>query len=207
MTIGRYVTTALVSIAAGVNADADEAVLYSSGPATITTNGSGTTFSVGNWPALEVVASVTGAVSGTTPTLNVVLDGFDAFGNAYYIGGFGTAITAAGNYSYAVGPGTGNEYNPPATAQVTWAVTGTTPSFGGVEITVYGRQAGGEAPGEQEGSQGTAAGVWAAPWPVTIPAGQVLVLDSAGPLYAALSGNLRAWVDGADDVGHASLAN
>ena len=40
-------------------------------------------------------------------------------------------------------------------------------------------------------------------------AGQPLCLDSAGPLYAALGGatNLRAWIDGQDNVGHWGLAN
>jgi hypothetical protein len=39
-------------------------------------------------------------------------------------------------------------------------------------------------------------------------AGTPLWLDSAGQLFAAIgSGNLRAWIDGTDDVGHASLSN
>lgn len=34
------------------------------------------------------------------------------------------------------------------------------------------------------------------------------MLDPAGPLYAAIgSGNLRAYIQGTDDVGHAALAN
>lgn len=40
-------------------------------------------------------------------------------------------------------------------------------------------------------------------------AGQPLWLDPAGQLYAALGGaaNLRAWIDGNDNVGHWGLAN
>lgn len=39
-------------------------------------------------------------------------------------------------------------------------------------------------------------------------AGQPLWLDTAGQLYAAIgSGNLRAWIDGQDDVGHWGLSN
>jgi hypothetical protein len=39
-------------------------------------------------------------------------------------------------------------------------------------------------------------------------AGQPLWLDSAGALYAAIGGgNLRAWIDGTDNVGHAALSN
>jgi hypothetical protein len=44
-------------------------------------------------------------------------------------------------------------------------------------------------------------------WPVTYLAGTPVVLDSAGPLYAAIgAGNLRAWAD-TDAVSHAALAN
>lgn len=50
--------------------------------------------------------------------------------------------------------------------------------------------------------------------PQTIPAGTVIVADSTvgttGPqlLYAAIgAANLRAYVQGQDDVGHAALAN
>ena len=43
----------------------------------------------------------------------------------------------------------------------------------------------------------------------TWQAGQPLVLDPAGQLYAALGGssNLRAWIDGTDNVSHFGLSN
>jgi hypothetical protein len=43
----------------------------------------------------------------------------------------------------------------------------------------------------------------------TWQAGQPLILDPAGLLYAALggTGNLRAWIDGTDNVSHFGLAN
>jgi hypothetical protein len=45
-------------------------------------------------------------------------------------------------------------------------------------------------------------------WPVTYKAGQVIVLDPAGALYATIgAGNLRAYVQGQDDRGGAALAN
>jgi hypothetical protein len=52
-------------------------------------------------------------------------------------------------------------------------------------------------------------------WPVTFVKGQVIYADSAGgsttgaqQLYNAIgAGNLRAYVQGQDDVGHAALAN
>lgn len=44
-------------------------------------------------------------------------------------------------------------------------------------------------------------------WPQTFIAGTPIVLDSASPLYTALSSNLRPYVQGQDDVGHAALGN
>jgi hypothetical protein len=46
-------------------------------------------------------------------------------------------------------------------------------------------------------------------WPVTYPQGTVLLLDTAGNLYAALNGAgaLRAFTDGTDTAGHQALAN
>jgi hypothetical protein len=45
-------------------------------------------------------------------------------------------------------------------------------------------------------------------WPVTFAKGQVIVLDPAGSVYAAIgAGNLRAYVQGSDDAGHQALAN
>jgi hypothetical protein len=42
----------------------------------------------------------------------------------------------------------------------------------------------------------------------TFIAGTVIVADPAGVLYTAIgAGNLRAFIDGTDDVGHAALAN
>ena len=43
---------------------------------------------------------------------------------------------------------------------------------------------------------------------VTFLRGTAIVLDPAGSLFAAIgAGNLRAWIDGQDVVGHASLSN
>jgi hypothetical protein len=45
-------------------------------------------------------------------------------------------------------------------------------------------------------------------WPMTYIKGTTIMLDPAGPVYAAIgAGNLRAWVQGQDDVGHGGLAN
>jgi len=45
-------------------------------------------------------------------------------------------------------------------------------------------------------------------FPQTFIKGTAIVLDPAGPLFAAIgAGNLRAYVQGQDDTGHAALAN
>lgn len=45
-------------------------------------------------------------------------------------------------------------------------------------------------------------------FPQTFLSGTAIVLDPAGPLFAAIgAGNLRAFAQGIDDVGHAALSN
>jgi hypothetical protein len=45
-------------------------------------------------------------------------------------------------------------------------------------------------------------------WPMTYLVGTAIILDPAGPLYAAIgAANLRAFTDGTDNVGHACLSN
>ena len=45
-------------------------------------------------------------------------------------------------------------------------------------------------------------------WPHTFIEGTAIVLDPAGPLFTAIgAGNLRAYTQGTDDVGHAALSN
>jgi hypothetical protein len=45
-------------------------------------------------------------------------------------------------------------------------------------------------------------------WPTTFAKGQLIVLDPAGSLFTAIgAGNLRAYVQGSDDVGHQGLGD
>jgi hypothetical protein len=54
---------------------------------------------------------------------------------------------------------------------------------------------------------GTPAGSYANV-PLTFLAGTAIVLDPAGALYAAIgAGNLRAFTQGTDNVGHVALSN
>ena len=55
------------------------------------------------------------------------------------------------------------------------------------------------------GNTSTSAG--AGYFPQTFPAGTPIILDPAGALYTALSGNLRPYVQGQDDRGGAALSN
>jgi hypothetical protein len=65
-----------------------------------------------------------------------------------------------------------------------------------------------------EPGTGGAAGFGGAPttggpvFPTTLIKGTAIMLDPAGPLYTQIgAGNLRAFVDGQDNVGHAALSN
>ena len=56
------------------------------------------------------------------------------------------------------------------------------------------------------GNTSTSAG--AGYFPQTITAGTAIVLDPTGPVFTAIgAGNLRAYVPGQDDVGHAATSN
>ena len=46
-----------------------------------------------------------------------------------------------------------------------------------------------------------------AAFPQSFQPGTAIVLDPAGPLYAALSASLRPYVQGTDDVNHAAISN
>jgi hypothetical protein len=55
-------------------------------------------------------------------------------------------------------------------------------------------------------STGISAGY--AAFPQILQPSTEIILDPAGPLYAAIGGgNLAAWAQGTDDVGHGALSN
>lgn len=86
-----------------------------------------------------------------------------------------------------------------------YVVTATTTVPAGTPATVaVGEPGTGGAAGYGSASVSAGYGVF----PQTFLAGTTIVLDPAGPLYGAIStGNLRAYVQGTDDVGHAALSN
>lgn len=89
----------------------------------------------------------TGAVTGTTPSLVVSLGMFDDLGNLFptllAVPAVTTAGSAGAKVAFAGKHGTGGGASaylvPSEWGQVAWTVSGTTPSFSGVEITLYGR--------------------------------------------------------------------
>lgn len=86
-----------------------------------------------------------------------------------------------------------------------YVVTATTTIPAGTLSTpVAGEPGTGGAAGDGSSSIGAGAALW----PTTYIKGTTIVLDPAGPLYAAIgAGNLRAYQQGQDDIGHAALSN
>ena len=81
-----------------------------------------------------------GGASGTTPSLSLFFDVQDAYGNWVPVspsGGLTTtvAITGAGLFSGNISAGAVLTYN----GRIRWTVTGTTPSFTGVSLNLFGR--------------------------------------------------------------------
>ena len=86
-----------------------------------------------------------------------------------------------------------------------YVVTTTTTVPAGTPATVV---AGEPGTGGAAGYGNASVSAGAVLWPQTFIAGTTIVLDPTGPLYAAIgAGNLRAYVQGQDDVGHAALSN
>lgn len=82
-----------------------------------------------------------GTVTGTTPSLTVSLGIYDAAGNLFpavlstaALTGIGGKVAYAGLFS-----GGTSQIVFPEWGQIAWAVTGTTPSFSQLEISLYGR--------------------------------------------------------------------
>ncbi len=91
---------------------------------------------------LALMVYCSGAVGGTgSPTLTVSLNTFDASGNLYAGVLSAAALSAPGGkvaYGGLFSGGT-SQIVLPEWGQISWAVTGTNPSFSGVEISLYGR--------------------------------------------------------------------
>ena len=103
------------------------ATVYSVATTTITANGNSGSLAVGAYRELALDITVS-AVSGTSPTLNFVLNRIGANGNAYAVW-TGAQLTAAGVQSASIGAGLAINVSFGATAELVWTVGGTSPSF------------------------------------------------------------------------------
>lgn len=83
-----------------------------------------------------------GTPAGTSPTLSVQLDVFDDQGNLFpQVAKLSAALTSSGGVAW-FSAGRHNATSQivfPAWGRISWVVTGTSPSFTGAEIAVYGR--------------------------------------------------------------------
>ena len=198
MTLGRYVLTADVTVPAGTSG------YPASGPASTASGTTSATPGAGTSVTSLSLASGTFSLSWT-----VQLETAAAAGDANNFGlDSGSTLLAT-----SVNAGTIGVY---PQAAVT-AYIGTSPTV--VAVKNIGAGSSGAVynasltatPLTSGDSKGAVA--WTGPgspaewtpggFPVTFLAGTPLWLDTAGGLYAAIgSGNLRAWIDGTDDIGH-----
>jgi hypothetical protein len=97
--------------------------------ATITSNGASSNYGAGPYRYFLVTIYV-GSVSGTSPSLTVYFNAYDS-NSGQSIPMASVNITSAGAYYISVSNFPGQLFN------ISWTVSGTSPSFGNVYITVY----------------------------------------------------------------------
>lgn len=104
---------------------------------TITASGATADFSVRGHTTLWVSVFIQ-AATGTTPSMTVFLEQQDANGHWIVTAQIGSALTTGPNYTAGfAGEAAGGILA--GRARVSWSVTGTTPSFTGVDVSVIGR--------------------------------------------------------------------
>lgn len=115
----------------------DPTVVFASGPQTITASGDSGALNTSGIASGLLSVFVAGA-TGTSPSLAVYYDVQDAEGQWLTTGTL-TPITSGPNFAFAeLGPGSGG-YLITGTGRIRWVVTGTTPNFTGVTISLIGR--------------------------------------------------------------------
>jgi hypothetical protein len=115
----------------------DPAVVYSAGPQTISASADSGALNTSGIANGLLSVFVAGA-SGTTPSLAMYFDEQDAAGQWITTATL-APITSGPNFAFAeLGPGSGG-YVLTGTGRVRWVVSGTTPSFTGVTISLIGR--------------------------------------------------------------------
>lgn len=148
------------------------------GPTLTTTGQSSVISGLGAYTNLVLTGAPVGAITGTTPSLTLAIDGFDPNGNGVFMGSppaFSTSADFA--QSVMIGPGgNANAMLPTATGQITWTITGTTPSFANFQISLYAHISALSGPSSPSGQ--------------IIPAGTTLPIEHCDELWlAACSAN------------------
>lgn len=206
MTFGRYVLTADVTVPAGVSS------YPAAGPATAASGTTSATPGAGTTVTSQALAAGTFLLSWTAVLQTAAAAG-DANNFGLYNGATLLATSAnagaTGTYPQA---GATLYLGASATAAIKNIGAGTTGSVYNASLTVTPLMTGDNKGVVSWAGAGSPAGWAAGGWPVAFKAGTPLWLDTAGVLYAALGGsaNLRAWIDGQDNVGHgrwAALSN
>jgi hypothetical protein len=202
MALGRYVLTSNVTVPAGTpgypaaGPGVTTTAVTSAAPGagtTVTTQSAGPASVLLSWTvALQTAAAAgdvnnfglyNGAVLLATSVNTGTLASFPQAAVVTYLEGAATVVTVKN-----IGAGTaGSVYS--ATLTVTPMTSGD--NKGAVGWTGPGSPAGWSPGG----------------FPVTLLAKTPLYLDTAGPLYALISGSVRAWIDGTDSVGHSGISN
>lgn len=87
-----------------------------------------------------IILATVAAASGTTPSLTFYFEIVDDFGNAYVIAeASGQQVITTGPVTLALPFGQQAGYTLSSVGKVGWLITGTNPSFTGVDIQVVGR--------------------------------------------------------------------
>jgi hypothetical protein len=105
--------------------------------AAVTSSGSTGRLNVENGVSTLAVNVNVAAVAGTSPTLNVYLEGLDAVGN-WYLLWQPAQITVAGSVPTSVGPGCATNVVVPPSVRFRWVLGGTSPSFT-FSVSIVGR--------------------------------------------------------------------
>jgi hypothetical protein len=196
VTLGRYVLTADVTVPAGTSGYPASGPASTASGTTSAAPGSGTTvtslvLNAGTFTLSWTVQLETAAASG------------DANNFGLYSGStlLATSVNAGTVSSYPQAAVTAY-LGASATVAVKNIAAGSTGAVYNASLTA--------TPLTSGDSKGAVA--WTGPgsppewtpggFPVTFLEGTPLWLDSAGDLYALLSSNIRAWIDGTDNVGH-----
>jgi hypothetical protein len=196
VTLGRYVLTADVTIPAGVPG------WSAAGPATTATGTTSATPGGGTTVASQALAAGTYMLSWTAQLETAAASG-DADNFGLYDGStlLATSVNAGviGSYPQAavsacLGAG--------ATVAVKNIAAGSSGSVYAASLTVTPVMGGDNRGAVTWTGPGSPPQWTAGGFPITFVTGTPLWLDSAGPLYAALNGNLAAWIDGTSGVGH-----